>query len=750
VDTQSSSTEITKGEDNYLLDWQPYLNDGKRKLSRTLAKLKEIQNHRKQKKTSFIGSVKEVLPSWTKKKARGNHIQLNQLINDTEDYEALISDIVQQISPADELSNLANKVFQQRDSNQNDELSKELHDLTTRWNSLNLTVINRSNSLESLGLEVDREYRKLNEWYGKCDNFLPWLDSSEKFLNDESDPETTIPLIKEKLKTIQDRIKDCQSRKPELQEINGDADVLLDSGRLDEGDAERVERTNESLSARFTAINDKLVETQSKLYGSIHQLKKQPGGNKEAHIAEESLKPNHKAPPRIISPFLKPKDEDNNNESKINDSMKAVKKMIGQTGRTRTEKEAERIQNESVKAFDVSLEICENALNELDEESLHNFSSVGSTISEVKKQLDEIQVLEQNMAQEDKNFALVKETFEESESKNLINEESRGRLRRKVNELNSRWEEMWRSHDTNKNRLVQAILIMGGQWMGRVNNSLDELEESMKSIEIPEDDLKALREVEQRHKEIMNKIISHEDSVSGAVDVAREVHRRDLVTEETGETIQHETQALEDRLERLKGEAEEKKKRISTELRQVEQANAVDETMVASSVVAVHSAPDALQTDEGFVEPKRHVFKKKETYESLIKQKIKDFKKESKSMNDWMDETERLVKSLSVDMDPKKATKIQQKINTRFEEVQEKQTKVDRLVQLSKEIENETLDPTISEPLINEAKALKERWGKDKEMIENYGERDAGSKAAEGNCCFVFLKKRLFPAWSYH
>ena len=49
--------------------------------------------------------------------------------------------------------------------------------------------------------------------------------------------------------------------------------------------------------------------------------------------------------------------------------------------------------------------------------------------------------------------------------------------------------------------------------------------------------------------------------------------------------------------------------------------------------------------------------------QSLIKQKIKDFKKESKSMNDWMDETERLVKSLSVDMDPKKATKIQQKIN---------------------------------------------------------------------------------------
>ena len=36
-------------------------------------------------------------------------------------------------------------------------------------------------------------------------------------------------------------------------------------------------------------------------------------------------------------------------------------------------------------------------------------------------------------------------------------------------------------------------------------------------------------------------------------------------------------------------------------------------------------------------------------------------------MNEWMDETERLVKSLSVDMDPKKATKIQQKINVSLE-----------------------------------------------------------------------------------
>lgn len=60
-------------------------------LSRSLAKLKEIQIHRKQRKTSFIGSVKEALPSWAKKKSSAKYIQLQQLINETEDYEVRIS-----------------------------------------------------------------------------------------------------------------------------------------------------------------------------------------------------------------------------------------------------------------------------------------------------------------------------------------------------------------------------------------------------------------------------------------------------------------------------------------------------------------------------------------------------------------------------------------------------------------------------------------------------------------------------------
>ena len=82
--------------------------------------------------------------------------------------------------------------------------------------------------------------------------------------------------------------------------------------------------------------------------------------------------------------------------------------------------------------------------------------------------------------------------------------------------------------------------------------------------------------------------------------------------------------------------------------------------------------------------------------------------------------------------------------------MKDKQSKVDHVKRLSKQIENETLDLTISQPYLKEAEALDERWSKVKEMIESYGEKDAGSKASSTSCCGAFLKKRLFPIWSYN
>ena len=64
--------------------------------------------------------------------------------------------------------------------------------------------------------------------------------------------------------SYQHKIKEHQSRKPQLQEINSEADQLLGSGRLDQGDTERVHKLNETLSSRYTALEGKQEETKSK------------------------------------------------------------------------------------------------------------------------------------------------------------------------------------------------------------------------------------------------------------------------------------------------------------------------------------------------------------------------------------------------------------------------------------------------------------------------------------------------------
>ena len=78
------------------------------------------------------------------------------------------------------------------------------------------------------------------------------------------------------------------------------------------------------------------------------------------------------------------------------------------------------------------------------------------------------QDLERKMSKEDASFRSVKETFEATEGKTLMKQEARDRLQRKVSDLNSRWEEMWRSHDVNKDRYVSLDL-----WRSRCFLPLD-------------------------------------------------------------------------------------------------------------------------------------------------------------------------------------------------------------------------------------------------------------------------------------
>lgn len=47
----------------------------------------------------------------------------------------------------------------------------------------------------------------------------------------------------------------------------------------------------------------------------------------------------------------------------------------------------------------------------------------------------------------------------------------------------------------------------------------------------------------------------------------------------------------------------------------------------------------------------------------------------------------------------------------------------------------------VNEFFVKEVKVFEERWVKNKDLFENYGERDVVSKVLFGSCCILFLKK---------
>ena len=59
-------------------------------------------------------------------------------------------------------------------------------------------------SLETLSLEVDREYKKLNQWYKKSDSYRLWLDSTEKASSEDSGgPEDSLHSNMERLTAVE-------------------------------------------------------------------------------------------------------------------------------------------------------------------------------------------------------------------------------------------------------------------------------------------------------------------------------------------------------------------------------------------------------------------------------------------------------------------------------------------------------------------------------------------------------------------
>lgn len=109
--------------------------------------------------------------------------------------------------------------------------------------------------------------------------------------------------------------------------------------------------------------------------------------------------------------------------------------------------------------------------------------------------------------------------------------------------------------------------------------------------------------------------------------------------------------------------------------------------------------------------------------------------------NEWMDDTEKLLKSFNVGMDPEEASKVQEKTEIKCEERSRYAAKVDRINRLGKDLAGEIDEPS-HDAIQDELEPFNARWSDVSSQLENFS--DKGYPQPPNECCFVRLMRRKF------
>ncbi|XP_068690393.1 utrophin-like [Montipora foliosa] len=121
--------------------------------------------------------------------------------------------------------------------------------------------------------------------------------------------------------------------------------------------------------------------------------------------------------------------------------------------------------------------------------------------------------------------------------------------------------------------------------------------------------------------------------------------------------------------------------------------------------------------------------------------KLKEFRTELDVTNKWLDETEQLLRSFNVGMDPEEASKLQEKTEIKCEECSLYATKVARINILGKELAGE-IDQPSHDAIQEELEPFNARWSDVFNQLDNFSDR--GYPQQQNECCFIrVMKSRL-------
>ncbi|XP_020615403.1 dystonin-like isoform X2 [Orbicella faveolata] len=447
--------------------------------------------------------------------------------------------------------------------------------------------------LEQLAQDIESEYKRFDSWRDKCDNMNQWLTESEKLIKNEEKIGSDIDVLQEQIKDNQLFLNEVKEYEPKVNAMVQESQDLVDSSKLDKTDIDGVDKTKNALNSRWKAVNDHLKERQQKLDSALLDILKKDTEGRLGRWREQSI-----ALGLLVSEATR-KVEQDVDETDYGDIQASVVQLqevenslaedlsrelveVSDSGRDIIEKEElqpdvgdevsetldalnrqvtdlekgtrdkkDRIKESSLKYFGRSLADCEEAVEKLGETSVNSFTDVGSDIGEVGKQLAELQEFESDLVIEEATFSDIKDQFEDSKGTEMLREEDRARIQRRIDALDEKWAELNKNHDENHRKLTHAMIVLHEELMEEIYDWLGDAEKQADSIAVNEDDISSVMEEYGRHRELKNEISSFDPTFKKAIGISDRLLTERLVDPERAESYETEISTLEKRWKNL-------------------------------------------------------------------------------------------------------------------------------------------------------------------------------------------------------
>lgn len=777
--------------------------DGLAKLVSALDTLTEIRKQRNSKESKIHGAAVG------RRRKSKRSINFETIENDITNYKILISDIsaeaetVDQVTKSGKISLEEGKITKSKE----EKMRQEIAAISSRWNVLCKDAVDKCNSIEAFVLEMQTEYSKLDLWMNNAEiadsllmEYDPYADHPEKL-------GTTITAVRLQLHENQKVLENFRKSKPRLHNMNDIAATLMKSGRLDEEDTDELERVINVIVAKWESIDNRLNASRDRIYAEINQLRKRLVKQRQSIIRRFSSRRNssfrrkrsmRKKREAQQKKEVETKDQDAN-ERKIDISMKETvtkrtsldltvssdqNSKVDERIRVLSKKEivtssaaldlnasldpvhvVVKIDNDSdeeslrlekqsnaFKSFDSSFKYCERNEQSLEEESLQKFSVPETRREELEKQLNDITRFERDVEKSRSEFHSQVDKFEKAKEEDFFNDTDTEILGKRVEDLKNRWDQLWGEHINNKNRIIKATLDLNDKSLLKMSKEFNDIERQINRPEMYEDEWLSLEENILKQKRLMDDIGSYDSEIIEVNVSARSLLERGSIEKGKFEEVHKETDSLREKQKQLKKMCRENGDRLATDLLDFNQRNnkspvAVEEETIQISddySMLAASLDDLLAddiSDEGFAEL--------DSTRSVLETKMRDFDGQVQSMNQWINDSEKLVNSLRVGMDPDEVSKRIQEMKIRCRDIEKKEAKVKYINKLGQEITAESLDTTLTDGVEEKLVTLNKKWRDTREILSDYHDKDEDEHSEFGSCCCFQMIKKAFQACFY-